>query len=77
MRSKTMANSYKRKVGLVVTSFGNSADQTQEQEDEMDKIVFARIGAVCYVLWELVHYDAVYNVYHIALGVPLRAVAGR
>jgi hypothetical protein len=64
-------------VGLVVTSFGNSAAQAQEQEDEMDKIVFARIGAVCYVLWGLVHYDAVYNVYHIALGVPPSMVQGR
>jgi len=43
----------------------------------MDKIVFARIGAVCYVLWGLVHYDAVYKVYHIALGVPPSMVRGR
>jgi hypothetical protein len=43
----------------------------------MDKMVFARIGAVCYVLWGLVHYDAVYNVYHVALGVPPGMVQGR
>lgn len=43
----------------------------------MDKIVFARIGAVCYGLWGLLHYDAVYNVYHVALGVPPSIVQGR
>jgi hypothetical protein len=43
----------------------------------MGKIVFARIGAVCYVLWGLVHYDAAFNVYHIALGVPPSLVQGR
>jgi hypothetical protein len=43
----------------------------------MNKLIFARIGAVCYVLWGLVHYDAVYNVYHNALGVPPTMVQGR
>lgn len=51
--------------------------QAQHKEDEIDKIAFARIGAVCYGLWGLVHYDAVYNVYHIALGVPPTMVQGR
>jgi hypothetical protein len=40
-------------------------------------VVLARIGAVCYVLWGLVHYDAVYNVFHVALGVPPSMVQGR
>jgi hypothetical protein len=39
------------------------------KRDEMDKIVFARIGAVFYVLWGLLHYDATYNVYRIGLAV--------
>ena len=43
----------------------------------MDRVIFARIGAVCYVLWGLAHYGAVFNVYHIALGVPPGVVQGR
>ena len=43
----------------------------------MDRVIFARIGAVCYVLWGLAHYGAVFNVYHIALGVPPSMVQGR
>jgi hypothetical protein len=34
-----------------------------------DKIVFARIGTVFYILWGLLHYDATYNVYRIGLAV--------
>lgn len=43
----------------------------------MDKIIFARIGAVFYVLWGLLHYTATYNVYQIGLGVPPGMVQGR
>ncbi len=43
----------------------------------MEKIVFARIGAVFYVLWGLLHYNAAYGVYHIGLGVPPGMVQGR
>jgi len=43
----------------------------------MDRVICARIGAVCYVLWGLAHYGAVFNVYHIALGVPPSMVQGR
>jgi hypothetical protein len=43
----------------------------------MDRVIFARIGAVCYVLWGLAHYGAVFNVYHIALGVPPSTVQRR
>jgi len=42
-----------------------------------NKIVFARIGALCYVLWGLVHYQATYNVYQLGLGVPPTMVQGR
>jgi hypothetical protein len=43
----------------------------------MDKNVFARIGTVIYVLWGLLHYNATYSVYNIALGVPPSMVQGR
>jgi hypothetical protein len=45
------------------------ADAKLSKRDEMDKIVFARIGAVFYVLWGLLHYNAAYNVYRIGLAV--------
>jgi hypothetical protein len=47
------------------------------QEDKMDKTIFARIGAVCYVLWGLVHYQATYNVYSLGLSVSPGMVQGR
>ncbi len=43
----------------------------------MDRIVFARIGAVFYVLWGLLHYSATYDVYQLGLGVPPSMVQGR
>jgi hypothetical protein len=43
----------------------------------MDRIVFARIGAVSYVLWGFLHYAATYNVYQLGLGVPPSMVQGR
>lgn len=53
----------------------------------MDRIVLARIGAVFYVLWGLLHYTvrittiahytAAYNVYQVGLGTPLGMVQGR
>jgi hypothetical protein len=43
----------------------------------MNKIVFARIGAVFYVLWGLLHYTAAYGVYRIGLSVPPSMVQGR
>jgi hypothetical protein len=43
----------------------------------MDRIVFAGIGAVSYVLWGLLHYTATYNVYHIGLGMLPSMVQGR
>jgi hypothetical protein len=43
----------------------------------MNKIMFARIGAVSYVLWGLLHYTAAYGVYRMGLGVPSGIVQGR
>ena len=43
----------------------------------MDRIAFARIGAVCYVLWGLMHYFAAYNVCRIGLGAPPGMVQAR
>jgi len=43
----------------------------------MDKVFFARIGAMCYVLWGLLHYTATYSIYHIGLSVPPTMVRGR
>ena len=43
----------------------------------MNKVVFAKIGAVLYVLWGLLHYTAAYGVYRIALNVPPGIVQGR
>jgi hypothetical protein len=43
----------------------------------MDRIVLARIGAVAYLLWGLLHYAATYNVYQTGLGAPLGMVQGR
>lgn len=43
----------------------------------MDRIVFARIGAVFYVLWGLLHYSATYDVYQLGLGVAPSMVQGR
>jgi hypothetical protein len=43
----------------------------------MDKVVFAKIGAVFYVLWGLLHYTAAYGVYRIGLSMPLGIVQGR
>jgi hypothetical protein len=43
----------------------------------MDKTVFARMGAVCYVLWGLVHYDAALSVSQLGLAVPPSMVQGR
>ena len=43
----------------------------------MNKIVFARIGAVFYVLWGLVHYTAAYGVYQFAQPTPLTIEHGR
>jgi hypothetical protein len=43
----------------------------------MDKIVFAKIGAVFYVLWGLLHYTAAYGVYHVGLTMPSGIVQGR
>src|SRR5258708_3783355 len=40
-------------------------------------MICARIGTVIYVLWGLLHYNATYNVYNIALGVPPSMVQGR
>jgi hypothetical protein len=37
----------------------------------------ARIGAVFYVLWGLVHYNAVYGVYQLAQSAPLTVAHGR
>jgi hypothetical protein len=39
--------------------------------------VLARIGAAFYVLWGLVHYNAVYGVYQLAQSVPLAIEHGR
>lgn len=43
----------------------------------MDRMVLARIGAVVYVLWGLLHYTAAYNVYQTGLGAPPGMVQGR
>lgn len=43
----------------------------------MNKVVFAKIGAVVYVLWGLLHYTAAYGVYRIAFNVPPGIVQGR
>ena len=37
----------------------------------------ARIGAVFYVLWGLVHYNAAYRVYQLAQSTPLTIEHGR
>ena len=42
----------------------------------MDKVL-ARIGAVVYILWGLLHYTATYNVYQMGLGASSGAVQGR
>jgi hypothetical protein len=43
----------------------------------MDKLIFAKIGAVFYVLWGLLHYTAAYGVYRIGVGMPPGIVQGR
>ncbi len=43
----------------------------------MNKIVFAKIGALFYVLWGLLHYTAAYGVYQVGLSVPSGIVQGR
>ena len=43
----------------------------------MSKIAFAKIGAVFYFLWGLLHYTAAYGVYRIGQGVPPGVVQGR
>jgi hypothetical protein len=51
--------------------------QVEGEEDEMEKIAFARIGAVFYVVWGLLHCYATYNVYQVGLGVPHGMAQGR
>ena len=41
------------------------------------RLVVARLGAVLYVLWGLVHLQAASKVYHMALGLPPGMVQGR
>lgn len=43
----------------------------------MNRAAFARAGAVCYVLWGLLHYTATLNVFHIGSSVPPTMVQGR
>ena len=43
----------------------------------MTRVAFARIGAICYILWGLLHYAATLNVYHLGLSVPPTMVQGR
>lgn len=45
--------------------------------DDVDKIIFARIGTVLYVAWGLLHYMATYGVYQMGRGVPPGMVQGR
>jgi hypothetical protein len=37
----------------------------------------ARLGALCYVLWGLVHYNATYGLFQLAATVPASMVRGR
>jgi hypothetical protein len=37
----------------------------------------ARLGALCYVLWGLVHYNAAYGLFQLAATVPASMVHGR
>lgn len=43
----------------------------------MRRIVFARIGAIFYVFWGLLHFSAAFNVFHLGLSVPPTAIRGR
>ncbi|HEV8015973.1 MAG TPA: hypothetical protein VGP48_10590 [Stellaceae bacterium] len=61
-----------------VMSAANRPRQSQwTPEEQMNKGVFARIGAVVYVLWGLLHYTATYNVYQLGLGASSAVVQGR
>jgi hypothetical protein len=53
------------------------ADQFQ-QDDKMDNTaVTAKIGAVSYVLWGLLHYTAAYSVYDLAQSLSPAMAQGR
>jgi hypothetical protein len=43
----------------------------------MSRVIFAKIGAVFYVLWGLLHYTAAYGVYQMGLALPSGIVQGR
>jgi hypothetical protein len=43
----------------------------------MSRIVFARLGAVFYALWGLLHYTAAYGVYQIGLATSSGIIQGR
>lgn len=40
-------------------------------------MVLARLGALCYVLWGLLHYNAAYGLFQLADTVPASVVRGR
>lgn len=43
----------------------------------MINLLLARVGAVCYVLWGLVHYNAAYGVFKLASSLPPTMAQGR
>jgi hypothetical protein len=50
----------------------NSQDRTMNKDTAL-----ARLGALCYVFWGLVHYNAAYGLFQLAATVPASMMRGR